>query len=284
MRAIWKGHIRFSLVTIPIQIFSAINTTESISFNQLHKTDHGRIGYEKKCKKCGKTVGMDEIIKGFEYSADQYVIIEQEDLSKIKLKSTKIIEIEGFVNSSEIHPMMYEVPYFIGPDGDVAAKAYALLRSTLSETGKMGIGKVVIRDREDIVMISPFENGLVMYKLRYPQELRKISDVPLMDGVTADKEQLKLAHTLVDSMSTSIKDIEIKDRYKEAVRELVQAKVEGKEIVLAKEEVQPVTDIMTALKQSLEMAKKEKLPMEKAKGQKKKAETTAKKIRKQKQA
>lgn len=283
MRAIWKGHIRFSLVTIPIQIFSAINTTESISFNQLHKADNGRIGYEKKCKKCGKTVSMDEIIKGFEYSADQYVIIEADDLSKIKLKSTKIIEIEGFVNSSEIHPMMYEVPYFIGPDGDVAAKAYALLRSTLSETGKMGIGKVVIRDREDIVMISPFENGLVMYKLRYPQELRNIQDVPLMDGVVADKEQLKLAHTLVNSMSASIKDIEIRDRYKDAVRELVQAKVEGKEIVIAKEEVQPVTDIMSALKQSLELAKKEKLPMEKAKGGKKKLES-AKKLQKQKQA
>jgi len=279
MRAIWKGHIRFSLVTIPIQIFSAINTTESISFNQLHKTDHGRIGYEKKCKKCGQTVSMDEIIKGFEYSADQYVIIEPDDLSKIKLKSTKIIEIEGFVNSSEVHPMMYEVPYYMGPDGEVAAKAYALLRSTLMETGKMGIGKVVIRDREDIVMISPFENGLVMYKLRYPQELKNIQDVPLMDGAVADKEQLKLAHTLVNSMSTSIKDIEIRDRYKDAVRELVQAKVEGKEIVVSKEEVQPVTDIMSALKQSLELAKKEKLPMEKAKGQKKKLDS-AKKLRK----
>lgn len=283
MRAIWKGHIRFSLVTIPIQIFSAINTTESVSFNQLHKTDHGRIGYEKKCKKCGKVVAMDEIIKGFEYSADQYVIIDPEDLGKIKLKSTKIIEIEGFVDASEIHPMMYEVPYFIGPDGDVAAKAYSLLKSTLKETGKMGIGKVVIRDREDVVMISPFENGLVMYKLRYPQELRNIQDIPLLDGAAADKEQLKLAHTLVNSMSTSIKDIEIRDRYKDAVRELVQAKVEGKEIVVSKEEVQPVTDIMSALKQSLELAKKERLPMEKAKGEKKKLDT-AKKIRKQKQA
>lgn len=289
MRAIWKGHIRFSLVTIPIQIFSAINTTESISFNQLHKTDNGRIGYEKKCKKCGKTVSMDEIVKGFEYAADQYVIIDAEDISKIKLKSTKVIEIEGFVNSAEIHPMMYETPYFIGPDGDVASKAYALLRSTLAETGKMGIGKVVIRDREDIVMISPFEEGMVMYKLRYPQELRDIHEVQLTEGVEADKQQLKLAHTLVDSMSTSMKDIELKDRYKDAVRELVQAKIEGKEIVVSKEEVQPVTDIMSALKQSLELAKKERLPMEKAKGQKKKVETekkleSAKKLRKQKQA
>lgn len=266
MRAIWKGHIRFSLVTIPVRIYSAIETSEVIRFNQLHKEDYGRIGYDKKCKKCNETVSSAEIVKGYEYEPDQYVLITDEDFSKLRLKSTRIIEIEGFVDQSEVHPTLFDAPYFAGPDGPVAAKAYGLLTATLRDSGKMGIGRVVLRDRESVMMLAPHGDGLLLYKLRYPDEVRQVEDVPQLDEVTVDTDQLKLAHTLVDSMTVSFGDLQLEDRYKDALREMVVAKVEGKEVVTVEEEEAPVVDIMTALKQSIEQAKSAKKPMAKAKG------------------
>src|SRR5690606_19884524 len=127
MRSIWKGHIRFSLVTIPIRIYNAIETSETISFKQLHKEDNGPIGYDKRCRKCNKNVKMEDIVKGYQYEPDQFVIIEPEDLDKLKLKSTKVIEIEGFVDATEVPATLYDAPYYAGPDGDVAAKTFALL-------------------------------------------------------------------------------------------------------------------------------------------------------------
>lgn len=281
MRSIWKGHIRFSLVTIPIAIYNAIETSETISFKQLHREDNGPIGYDKRCKKCSKLVKNEDIVKGYQYEPDQFAIIEPEDLAKLKLKSTKVIEIEGFVDAEEVPATLYDTPYYAGPDGDVAAKTFALLIATLKDSGKMGIGKVVIRDRESVVLLAPKENGLLLYKLRYPNEVRKISEVPKLDDLTADKEQLKLARTLVDSMAKPFSEIKLKDKYKDAVKDLIKAKIEGKEIVSIEEEEKPVVDIMTALKQSIENAAKSKKPMKKATGEK---EEAVKPVKKKKRA
>ncbi len=270
MRAIWKGHIRFSLVTIPVRIYNAVDTDQTIRFNQLHKEDNGPIGYEKKCKKCNKPVSSEDIVKGYPYEPDRYVIVGKDDLDKLKLKSTKIIEIEGFIDAKEVHPTLYESPYYAGPDGPVAVKAYSLLAATLKETKKMGIGKVVLRDREDVVMIAPQENGICLYKLRSPKEVRNINEVPQLDGKTVDKKQLDLARNLVESMSTSLNKLDLTDKYNDALRELIEAKIEGKQIVEVEEEEKPIVDIMTALKQSIEQAKSQRKPMEKATGEKKK--------------
>lgn len=269
MRAIWKGHIRFSLVTIPIRIYSATNPESTLSFNQLHKEDMGRVSYEKKCKKCGKILNMDDIVKGYEYQSDNYVIIENEDLEKVKLPSTRIIEIEGFIDQSEVHPTLYESPYYIGPDGEVASKSYALFVQALKQSKRLAVGRVVLRDREDVILLNPQKNGIVLYKIRYPGEVRDISEVPMLSNGTIDKEQLKLANTLVDSMKTSLDKIDLKDRYKDSVREIINAKIDGKEIVAPEIEMAPVIDLMAALKNSLAKAKDQKMPMEKAKGTKK---------------
>ena len=130
MRAIWKGHIRFSLVTIPIRVYGAIETAQTMRFNQLHKDCNGAIGYQKKCKKCGESVDKEEIVKGYQYEPEQYVIVEQSDFDKLKLKSTKAIDIEGFVDASEVHSTLFDTPYFVGPDGEVASKPYNLLCQT----------------------------------------------------------------------------------------------------------------------------------------------------------
>jgi len=269
MRAIWKGHIRFSLVTIPVLIYNALDSEQITSFHLLHREDHGTISYDKRCRKCNKVVSSAEIVKGYKYEPEKYVIVEKEDLEKINLKSTKIIEIEGFIDANEVHPTLYEAPYYAGPDGPVAVQAYSLLAAALRETGKMGIGKVVLHDREDIVMIAPYENAVVLYKLRPPKEIRNINEIPKLEGKPIDQEGLRLARSLVNSMSTTLDKIDLTDKYHDALRAIIEAKIAGREIITVEEEEKPVVDIMTALKQSIEHAKSQKKPMEKAKGKKK---------------
>src|SRR5215472_17723268 len=207
MRSIWKGHIRFSLVTIPIRIYNAVDTEETIRFNQLHKDDNGPVGYEKKCKKCGKTLSNEEIVKGYQFEPEQFVIVSADELAKIKLKSTKVIEIAGFIDAAEIHPSLYEAPYFAGPDGPVAAKAYSLLSEALKASGKLGIGKVVLRDREEVVTIGPQDGGIILYKLRQPNELRKMESVPQLEHKDVNKDELKLSISLVESMSAKLEEV-----------------------------------------------------------------------------
>jgi len=286
VRSIWKGHIRFSLVTIPIRIYNAVDTAEAaIRFNQLHKDDNGPVGYDKKCKKCGKVLTNEQIVKGYQFEPDQYVIVSPEDFEKVKLKSTKVIEIEGFIDAAEVHPTLYESPYLAGPDGPVAAKTYSLLSQALQASGKVGVGKVVLRDREEVVAIAPQEGGIILYKLRNPKELRKMDSVPQIENKEANKEELKLSISLVESMSSTLKEIDLTDRYNDALREMIEAKVAGKEVVEVAEEEKPVVDIMSALKQSIEQTKAKKKPMEKAKGEKKEAaEVAPAKQKKQKAA
>ena len=167
MKAIWKGHIRFSLVTIPVRIYSAIDAAQTIRFNQLNKKTNNPIKYEKRDKGTNEVVKAEDIVKGFQYEPGQYVIVDPEDFQKVKLKSTKIIEIEGFVDQKEVNPTLYDSPYYAGPDGEVASKAYSLLCKTLEETGKLGVGRVVLRERESIMLIAPASPGILLYKLRY---------------------------------------------------------------------------------------------------------------------
>lgn len=267
MRAIWKGHIQFSLVTIPIRIYNAIDTAQKVSFNLLSKETNNPVKYEKRDKNTGDLLRQEDIVKGYQYEPGQFVIIDDEDFEKVKLKSTRLIEIEGFVDAKEVHHSLFDSPYFAGPDGDVAAKTYALLTEALRKSGKVGVAKVVLRDRESMVLLTPHESGILMYKLRYPNEVRSIMQVPnVTPDIEADPDQLKMANVLIDSMSKKFKDIRMEDKYNEALREMIDAKIEGKEIVMMQEEEPEVVDIMTALKASIEQAKSSKKPMEKASG------------------
>lgn len=265
MRAIWKGHIRFSMVTIPIRIYNAIDTAQKVSFNLLSKETNNPVKYEKRDKLTGDVLRQEDIVKGYQYEPGQFVIIESDDFEKVKLKSTKVIEIEGFVDASEVHESLYDAPYFAGPDGDVASKTYALLSQALKDSGKVGVGKVVLRDRENVVLLTPHDRGILLYKLRYPNEVRNIKDVPnLRIEEEAEEEQLKLANMLIKSMTKKFKKMELEDKYNEALRDMIDSKIEGNEIVTFVEEEPEVVDIMTALKESIEQAKQEKKPMKKA--------------------
>jgi len=264
MRSIWKGHIRFLLVAIPIRVYNAIEASERIQFNPLHRDDFGPIGYDKRCKKCGQIVSNDQITKGYQYEPDRYAIIEPEEIAKVKIKTTRAVDILGFVDSSEIPTTFFDAPYYIGPDGPVAEKPYALLRQVLRDTGKVGLAKVVLRDREDLVAVFPLENGIVLQKLRYPAEVRKVQEVPEIDAVSKlDKKELQLATSLVEQMITSFSDIDSIDHYHEALRKLIDSKIKGKKVTeFEKVEDIPRLDIMTALKKSLQASSRK--PMVKA--------------------
>ncbi len=263
MRSIWKGHIRFLLVAIPVRIYNAIETSEKIQFNQLHRDDYGPIGYDKRCKKCGQVVTNDQITKGYQYEADRYAIVEPEDIAKIKIKTTKAVDIIGFVDVNEIPTTFFDSPYYAGPDGPVAEKPYALLREVMKQTGKIGIGKVVLRDREDLVALFPHEKGLVLQKLHYPHELRSIENVPDIENAQKlDKNELKLATTLVEQMATSLEEIDTVDNYHEALKQLIDSKIKGKKTVEFEVEELPRLDIMSALKKSLQQSGRK--PMVKA--------------------
>ena len=259
MRSIWKGTIRFSLVSIPVRIYSAIETSEKIQFNQLHRDDFGAIGYDKRCKKCGEVVANDQITKGYQYEPDRYAIIEPDDIGKIKIKTTKAVDIVGFVTREEIPTTFYDAPYFAGPDGPVSENPYALLREVMKQTGKIAVGKVVLRDREDLVALFPQDDGLVLQKLRYPHELREMKDVPdfenvqKLDGEKLNKNELELATTLVDQMATTLSEIDTEDNYFNALKTLVDSKIQGREVTEIEEVDQvPRLDLMSALKKSLE--------------------------------
>ncbi|MEQ9403502.1 MAG: Ku protein [Cyclobacteriaceae bacterium] len=265
MRAIWKGHIRFSMVTIPIRIYNAIDTAQKVQFNLLSKETNNPVKYEKRDKVTGDQLRQEDIVKGYQYEPGQFVIVEPDDFEKIKLKSTRVIEIEGFVDASEVHHSLFDAPYFAGPDGDVAGKTYALLGQALRESGKVGVGKVVLRDRESVVLLTPHEKGILLYKLRFPNEVRNMVDVPnLKEEEEADEEQLKLANMLINTMSKKFSDITLEDKYNDALRDMINNKIEGNEVVSFVEEEPEVVDIMTALKASIEQAKDEKKPMKKA--------------------
>jgi DNA end-binding protein Ku len=219
--------------------------------------------------KCGQIVSGDQITKGYQYEPDRYAIVEPDDIAKIKIKTTKAVDIVGFVDRDEVPTTFFDAPYFAGPDGAVAEKPYALLREVMKQTGKIAVGKVVLRDREDLVAVFPHEDGLVLQKLHYPHELRKMEDVPDLEGVKnltpqkLNKTELKLAATLVQEMVTTLGEIDTEDNYHTALRNLIDAKIKGRKVVEVEEvEELPRLDIMSALKKSLQQSNRK--PMVKA--------------------
>src|SRR5688572_7454505 len=285
MRSIWKGHIRFLLVAIPVRIYNAIETSEKIQFNQLHREDYGPIGYDKRCKKCGLVVTNDQITKGYQYEPERWAIVEPEDVAKIKIKTTKAVDIIGFVDRTEIPTTFYDAPYFAGPDGAVSEKPYALLREVMKQTGKIGIGKVVLRDREDMVAVFPHENGLVLQKLHYPHEIRNITDVPELDATTKlDKNELKMATMLVEQMVTSLAEIDTADQYHQALKKLIEKKIKGKKVVEFEVEELPRIDIMSALTKSLQASSRKPMVKAMTTAAKKKPLTLVKSVAKPKAA
>lgn len=259
MRAIWNGSISFGLVNIPCKVYAATQPKE-VQFHNLCSTCLTPLRHRRWCPKCEREVSWTEVKKGYRIAKDQWVVLEKEDLAKLRLHTTKTIDIIQFVDIGQIDPIYFQKSYYLAPE-ETGLKAYSLLVEALRIAGKVAIGKVVLRNKEFIVCLRPYRKGLTMHLLHYVGEVKPIEQLEeLKRLVVVSEEELKLAQTLIQGLTKpEFKLEEFKDRYAEAVRELVKAKVEGHEYEAKPEEVAAeAKSLMEALKASLEVVKKKK--------------------------
>jgi DNA end-binding protein Ku len=260
-RAIATGQIAFGLVSIPIKLFSAAESSERISFNMLHKDCGSRIQQQLFCPKDERTIDRTEVVKGYEFSKGQYVLFEEEEIKQLEEKSTQQIDITEFVKSDLIDPIYFSKPYYLGPDKQ-GARAYALLSRALQETGRWAVAKYAARGKGYLVIIRPLGKGLVMQQLYYPNELRAMDEIDLGDAEVKDNE-LKMAIQLAEmSASDAFHPENYRDEVQERMRALIQRKVEGEEITssLIDEPKAQVIDLMEALRKSLGSPKSSSKP------------------------
>jgi DNA end-binding protein Ku len=254
--SVWKGFLTFGLISIPIRLFSAARS-ERISLNQLHKVCNSRIRMPLFCPVCDRKVERNEIVKGYEYEKDQYVLFDQEELDKIEPESARAMEILEFVKVEEIDPLYYESSYYVTPE-DEGKKAYELLLKAMEQTGYAAIAKLTMHQREHIVVIRPRENGMTLHTMYYNNEIRQVAEYGQTNGAAEPKEQeKKLATQLIESLATKFEPGKYKDQYQESMLGLIQAKQQGREVSAAPHvKLAPVIDLMDALRKSI--AEKEK--------------------------
>jgi DNA end-binding protein Ku len=256
VRATWKGALKVSLVNIPIRVFPATESAASLSFNQLHAECQTRIQQKRWCPKCEREVPLTEVVKGYEFAKGRYVVMEEEDFAKVSVPSTRVISLEQFTDETAIDPMYVDRAYFLAPDGQVAADAYAVMREGMR--GKVGIGKVALYGREYLVAIKPQQHGLVMYTLHHAAEIRTIDQIEDLDTVprTVKPTELKLAKQVVEMFDGELNLKDYKDEYKEELRKIIDARIAGEEYVAQEVEEAPsnVVDLMAALRKSLDAA------------------------------
>ena len=255
-RAIATGQIAFGLVSIPVKVFSAAESSEKISFNMLHKECGNRIQQQLFCPTDERTIDRTEVVKGYEFSKGQYVLFSEEELKAMEEKATQQIDIVEFVQSEQIDPIYFSKPYYLGPDKG-GPRAYALLARALQETGRWAVAKYAARGKGYIVVIRPLGKGLVMQQLYYPNELRSIEDIDLGDAEVKESE-LKMAIQLAEmSASDEFHPENYRDEVADRIRSLIQKKVEGEEITSAlfEEPKAQVIDLMDALRKSLGSSK-----------------------------
>ena len=259
-RAYWQGQIRLALVSIPVEIYSATKTGAKISFRQIHEPSGKRVSYEKVVPGIGP-IDRDDIIKGYELSKGNYVLLEDDEIEAVKVESKRTLELVQFVDSSEIDPLYYEKPYYVAPKDDLAEEAFVVLREALRKAGKVGLGQLSVRGQEKLVALKPCGKGLLLETLRYADEVRKgqafFSEI---EEQKPDKELLDLATTLIDNKTAPFDASEFEDRYVEALKKLIDKKAKSKSDKLVLEDVDEpeggksgnVIDLMAALKKSVD--------------------------------
>jgi DNA end-binding protein Ku len=256
-RALSTATISFGLVSIPVKLYSAAESKAALSFNQIHKKDGARVKQQLISSRSGEVVPREEIVKGYEFAKDQYVLFEAEELKALEAAATHTIDITEFLKAEQVERRYLDKVYYLGTDKG-GARAYKLLAQVLIDTGRIAIGKYAARGKQYLVMVRPMDNGLVMEQLHYPDELRAFSEVPIEEA-TLKPAELKLATQLVEqAASDEFKPELYKDEVRERMLALIQRKVEGEDITLAPtaEPEHKIVDIMEALKASLAAGKK----------------------------
>jgi DNA end-binding protein Ku len=258
MKSIWKGSIAFGLVHIPVRLYPATET-QGISSNLLYKKDLSRIRYQRIAESTGQEVSPDNIVRGYEVEKDQYVVLSDEELDNIAPEKSAAVEIQEFVNESEISTLYFEKPYYVEPD-KTARKPYALLREALAKSGKVGIAQFVLRNRESLCVLKPQGPGLVLNTLRFDSEIRPIQELSLPENEKLEASEVSLAMKLIEGMTGKFDPAKYKDTYTEQVEQLIQAKAKGQKVQVsaAKPGTGKVIDLVAALKESLGTVKKGK--------------------------
>ena len=252
-RPTWKGFLKISLVNIPVRVFPATDSAATISFNQLHAECQTRIQQKKWCPHCEREVPNSEIVKGYEFEKGRYVVMQEEDMAKVRPESTRVIDLVQFTDAAYIDPIYVERPYYLAPDGNMASDAFSVMREGMK--GKAGIGKLALYGREYLVAIQPRENGLVMYTLRHAKEIRSMADIDELTTVATKvkPEEIKLAKQVIENFEGELNFEEYRDEYQEELQRIIDAKIAGEEITATVEETPPkVVNLMDALRQSLD--------------------------------
>ncbi|PWT76649.1 MAG: Ku protein [Bacteroidetes bacterium] len=255
MRAIWTGAIGFGLVNIPVKLFSATQQSE-LNLDMLDKKDNARIRFRRVNEETGKEVPWENIVKGYDVDG-KYVILTDEDFQKASPEKSKIIEINEFVEENEIQCIYFETPYYLEPQ-KAGEKAYALLREALNKSGKVGLGNFVMRSKESLCVLKPLENGIVLNKIRFAQEIRDMSELNMPGKDNIKPNELKMAMTLIDQLTGPFDISKYKDSYTEALLKLINAKAKGKKLETPQLRVvhSKAKDLMSQLKASLDVKKK----------------------------
>jgi len=249
-KTIWKGAISFGLVTIPIRVYTATDE-KSFKFNQLHEKDQGRIKYKRTCSVCGEEVPFDEIVRGYEYEKDHYVMLSDEEVER-GVRSARTIDILKFVPAEEIDAIYWKNPYYLVPE-QTGAKAYALLRKALGDEGYVALAKVSFRDKEHLATLRLRDNVFVLETMYWPDEIRAADFEELDIADEIRPQELKMAQSLIANMTDHFDADEFHDTYREKLEELVEAKIQGREIAVVEETgTATVVDLMEALKASVE--------------------------------
>ena len=258
MHTVWKGSISFGLVNIPVKLHAATENKD-VKLRQIHKECHTPISYKKVCEGCQKEVKDEDIVKAYEYTKNKFVILDAEDLENLRKEAEdKSVEIIDFVKLEEIDPIYFEKTYFLSPD-NTGTKAYALLRKTLQQSGKIGVAKIIIRSKEQLAVVRVYKDALVMETIHFPDEVRNVSDVPNIPGVdVVVQKELDTALMLVDQLTTEFDPTKYKDEYRTALMELIEEKKAKNTVTATDKKPLPdnVTDLMSALQASLDKTKK----------------------------
>jgi DNA end-binding protein Ku len=251
---VWKGHLTFGLVSFPVKLYSAARS-ESISFNQLHKADGSRVRQVLYCAAEDKPIPRAEIVKGYEYEKDRYVVIEDEEIKKVAPQTAKVMEIQEFVKSTEVDPVYLETSYYLAPE-DAGEKPYALFFDALKKTGYVGIAKIAMHNREHVAILRPGQKGIVLHTMYFSNEVRKTDEFHADLSLVKDKE-LALAVSLVEALAEAFAPEKYQDEYRENLLRMIETKKHG-DVVMATPEPhrEKVVDIMEALKASLAVARK----------------------------
>jgi DNA end-binding protein Ku len=248
--SVWKGHITFGLISIPVRLFAAART-ERISMNQIHKECHTRIRQPLFCPTCNRQVERSEIAKGYEYEKDQYVLFNEDELDKIEPPSASTMEILEFVKLEEVDPLYFDASYYVTPE-EAGKKAYQLLLLAMEESGYGAIAKLTMHQREHIVMIRPRSQGLTLHTLYYADEVRQVAEYGHTDKVELKEAEKKLALQLIESLATHFEPEKFQDTYRQSLRAMIEAKRKGEQVMEAPHpKLAPVIDLMEALKKSL---------------------------------